>query len=164
MVEESQHRIRIVRDGLELEVEGERSFIEDMLDRFWDVTISATDELSLGPSARVSSKDKNSRELSANEFIRRLGFTKHTDRALAFGYFLESNRGQDSFTTSDVNSLYYEAKMEPTNTSAAFAQLVKRGHIMEAKGTPRAKGTAKVYTLTQSGVGFIEEALAAQQG
>ena len=99
------------------------------------------------------------KELSPTEFIRRVEFTKHTDRTVAFGYFLEHSRDRSTFTSSDINALYYETKMEPTNTSAALSQLVKRGHVMEAKGAAKAK--ARAYTLTHSGVTFVEEALAA---
>ena len=155
MPDKERFRIRIARDGFELDVEGDRAFIDDMLGRYLEVPPSG--EPKLRASSDSVRDESGTKVLSPSEFIRQFGFTKYTDRTVAFGYYLEEIRGRESFTTSDINAMYYEAKMETTNTSASFSQLVKRGHLMEAKGAPK----AKAYILTQSGVRFIEEALAA---
>jgi predicted transcriptional regulator len=86
------------------------------------------------------------------EFILQFGLKKHTDRVLAFGFFLEKNMGQESFTPADINSLYYDSKMEASNTSQMLIQNIKRGFVMEAKSTGSAK---KRYTLTNSGETYL---------
>ena len=85
------------------------------------------------------------------EFIRQIGFRRHTDIVLAFGYYLEQQGAKD-FTPADVNNCYYEAKMENSNTSQMFILNIRRGYMMEAKGT---KGGKRRYTLTASGVNFV---------
>ena len=92
--------------------------------------------------------------------MRQFGFKKHTDRVLAFGYYLENHSGRPEFTPADINNLYYEAKMEPSNTSQALIQNIKRGFIMEAKKARDKKGGAKTYTLTASGEAHLKKVAA----
>ncbi len=97
-----------------------------------------------------------SKAISAGEFIRQLGIKKHTDQILAFGYFLEKYQGQPSFGAADINNLYYEAKLESSNTSQMIIYNIRAGLMMEAKGEKKGK---KKYTLTQNGERKIKERL-----
>jgi hypothetical protein len=97
--------------------------------------------------------------LSPGEFIRQFSFKRHTDIVLAFGYYLEHYSGAKDFTPADINSLYYEAKMENSNTSQMCTQNVRKGFMMEAKGK---KGEKKRYVLTVSGEEYIKKKLSKQ--
>jgi hypothetical protein len=95
---------------------------------------------------------KATKALSVGEFIRQLGFKRHTDIVLAFGYYLEQ-RDSGDFTPADINTCYYEAKMESSNTSQMIILNIRRGYMMEAKSS---KGSGrKRYTLTQSGISYL---------
>jgi hypothetical protein len=118
-----------------------------------------------GKSVKVAAPDPavlaSSKAVSVGEFIRQFGFKKHTDLILAFGYYLEQHSGVKEFTPADLNNCYYEAKMEPSNTSQAIIQNIKRSFMMVAKADKKAgKGAAKKYTLTSSGESYIKKVAA----
>ncbi len=105
------------------------------------------------PHAQAAGRDKK----SPAEFILQHQIKKHTQIALAFGYYLEKFKGMAKFTPGDINNCYYEAKMEPSNTSLTIMQNIKRGFLMVAKGTTKDTGGKRYYTLTQSGMQLIEK-------
>jgi hypothetical protein len=147
------YRLRIARGDQQFEAEGDKSFVLEMLKKFDGGAVSATPPKgrTLKPSFRHAGGFASSKMVSVGEFIRQYAFKKHTDRVLAFGYYLEQHSGLQSFTPADINNLYYEAKMEASNTSQAIIQNIKRGFMMEAKKDAKKKGGAKTYTLTASG-------------
>ena len=154
---ERNYRVRVVRDGQEFEVEGDKKFVLDLLDRF-----EAGDVPSAGSTAsrrRPTSKAAPAKELSAREFIQKLGLKRHTDIGLAFGYFIEKNLGKTEFTPADINSCYYEAKMEPSNTSQVIIQNMKSGRMMPTKKAKGTKSTRKAYVLTRTGEQFVSKKL-----
>jgi len=147
-------RVRIVLKGEELEVEGDKDFVLQMLERFGH-TVAAGRE---SPEEEEKPEsDAPAKVLSVREFIQSLGMKKHVDRVAAFGYYLEHYGGKSEFTAADINNCYYEAKMESSNTSQAIILNIKRGHMMEAKG---GKKTRKKFTLTQTGEKFVSDRLA----
>jgi hypothetical protein len=150
------YRVRIAKDGQEFEAEGDKAFVLDMLKRFESPVAVA--DASSSKATKTSRKSESGlqklasgKTVSVGEFIRQIGFKRHTDIVLAFGYYLEQQGARD-FTPADVNNCYYEAKMENSNTSQMFILNIRRGFMMEAKGT---KGGKRRYTLTQSGVNFV---------
>jgi len=158
-VKSMTYRVKIVKEGQEFEAEGDKKFVLDMLSRFETVAPAAT------PSASSSTKATKSasaaavqaaaagKQTSVGEFIRLLGLKKHTDLVLAFGYYLEKYAGLQAFTPADINTCYYEAKMESSNTSQMIILNIRRGFLMPAK-RDKEKGK-KAYTLTRSGEDFI---------
>lgn len=160
------YRVRIARGDQQFEAEGDKSFVLEMLKRF-EAGAGADSALGRGRAAKAAAVPDpaalaSSKAVSVGEFIRRFGFKKHTDLVLAFGYYLEQHSGVKEFTPADINNCYYEAKMEPSNTSQAIIQNIKRSVIMVAKADKKtAKGGAKKYTLTSTGENYIKK-IAAQ--
>jgi hypothetical protein len=153
------YRIRIVRGDTQFEVEGDKKFVLDMLAKQSEFQAAQTPAKgAVPPNPRVPAVQKptaTGKNISAGEFIRQLGFTKHTEMVLAFGYFLEKVSGLKSFTPADINTCYYEAKLESSNTSQMIIQNIRSGRMMPArKGEEEGK---KAYTLTQTGEEFIEK-------
>jgi len=149
--------VRIAKEGQEFEAEGDKAFVLEMLKRF-ESPEAAVESLSSSKATKTTrgsepglQKLASGKTASVGEFIRQIGFKKHTDIVLAFSYYLEQQGAKD-FTPADVNNCYYEAKMENSNTSQMFILNIRRGYMMEAKGT---KGGKRRYTLTQSGVNFV---------
>ena len=158
------YRLRISREGYEFEAEGDKTFVMDMLNRLGSPTdveplIAATGEKEGKPTGKKIPplKRANAKSLSIREFIQKLGFTKHTDISLAFGYYLEKHSGASEFTPADVNNCYYEAKLESSNTSQMIIQNIKRGYLMASK--KKGEKGKNAYTLTSSGEQFIESKL-----
>lgn len=96
--------------------------------------------------------------LSVREFILQVGTKKHTETVLAFGYYLEKHIGLKEFTAADLNSCYYDSKMESSNTSQMIVHNIRSRRLMEAKKKKGEKGR-KAYILTGTGEEFIEKKL-----
>lgn len=163
------YRLRIIQEGREFEAEGDRAFVLEML-RFFGpqaqqtpiTTIKeGTGKKGRRDKARVSLVPPTSaKSLSIREFVQQMALKKHTDITLAFGYYLERYQGLTDFTPADINNCYYEAKLEPSNTSQMIVQNIKRGFLMASKDKSQEKGKGKNrYTLTASGETFIESRL-----
>ena len=156
------HRLRLVREGLEFEVEGERDFVLEMIQQFVSNGSPVTAKMSAGAKRREGGLGKPSdKVMSVREFILQTESRKHTDLVLAFGYYLEKHSGQPAFAPADINNLYYEAKLDTSNTSQMIIQNVKRGYMMEAKKPEN--GGKKLYVLTNSGEKYIGALLTASQ-
>jgi hypothetical protein len=157
---DNNYRIKIARGGFEFEAEGDKEFVLEMLERFEKSLV----EKQPGQQGAISSKPiteaeilESAKTLSVGKFIRKLGTKKHVDYVLAFGYYLEKNQGASSFTPADINTCYYDSKLETSNTSQMIVLNIRRGFFMEAK---QEKGEGKKrYTLTNSGIEYIEQQL-----
>lgn len=160
----NQYKLRIVRGDREFEAEGDKAFVLKMAERFeanlgdGQINLEKAGRRRAGSPEPISA-GKVGKQLSVREFIQKLNLKKHTDIALAFGYFIEHNLGKESFTPADINNLYYEAKLEPSNTSQAFILNIRRSFMMESKNPGTPAGGRKFYTLTQSGDEFIKKKL-----
>jgi hypothetical protein len=154
------YRLKLVRGDSQFEAEGDKKFVLDMLSKHWmasSVPIPPRDAPAPQPKSTSATALPISagKKMSAGEFIRQLGFKKHTDIVLAFGYFLEKMSGLTSFTAADINACYYEAKLETSNTSQMIIQNMHTGRIMLAKKATD-KGRA-AYVLTRTGEEFVEK-------
>jgi hypothetical protein len=154
------YRLRIARGEQQFEAEGDKAFVLSMLKRFES---GAPDQASRAPMVRqakekpVRLEGPTGKGLSPGEFVRQLGFKKHTELVLAFGFYLEHQMDAKDFTPADINNLYYEAKIENSNTSQMCISNIRRGFMMEAKsGKTRGK---KRYTLTESGEQHVKARL-----
>ena len=150
----NNYRIRFVRGSQEFEVEGDKDFVLDMVEKYEIFSEkfgipTSTQEVHIIEKEKPLT-DTLTKAVSVGEFIRQLNIKKHTDIVLAFGYYLEKYSGLAEFAPADINNCYYEAKLESSNTSQMIIQNIKRGFIMQSKGE------SKSYTLTQSGIEYIE--------
>lgn len=152
----------------DFEAEGDKAFVSEMLKRYGPHAPPASAEPAgqrgekAGVIKRASAvaRPTTGKSLSIREFIQQLELKKHTDISLAFGFYLEKHQGVPEFSSADINNCYYEAKLEPSNTSQMIVQNIKRGFLMVAKnarGEKEKKG--KGYTLTRTGEQFIESKL-----
>lgn len=150
-------RIRIVRGDIEFEAEGDEKFVKEMLSRFENVTSIPSGD-TLADTSQSAVAPVSGKRLSVREFVQKFGAKRHADKIIAFGYYLEKFLGKIEFTAADINNLYYEAKLETSNTSQAMIGNIRRGLLMEAAGQKKGAGK-KRYTLTHSGEQFVEKRL-----
>jgi hypothetical protein len=156
------YRLKIVHEGREFEAEGDRAFVLEMLKRYGPLAPAPTD-VSGGKGKKIQEKPVSlvsptkGKSVSIREFIQQLDLKKHTDISLAFGYYLERHQGVTEFTPADINNCYYEAKLEPSNTSQMIIQNIKRGYLMASK--KKGEQGKNRYTLTSSGEKFVESKL-----
>ena len=116
------YKIKITRNGQEFEAKGDKAFVLRMLARFEASggVEAIVPDVSERKGARTKSTTRSvaprSKALSIREFVQRLGFKKHTDITLAFGYYLEHEGAAVEFTPADINNCYYEAKIDSSAT------------------------------------------------
>lgn len=155
----------------DFEAEGDKAFVSEMLKRYGpqvqpvsrEQTGQKGEKIVVGKRVSTVSRPTSGKALSIREFIQQLELKKHTDITLAFGFYLEKHQGVSEFSPADINNCYYEAKLEPSNTSQMIIYNIKRGFLMAAKKVKEAKEVkgkkGKGYTLTRSGEQFIESKL-----
>jgi hypothetical protein len=151
----------------DFEAEGDKAFVAEMLKRYGPqgsaepATGQKAEKAGGAKRAATVTRTTTGKALSIREFIQQLDLKKHTDITLAFGFYLEKYQGASEFSPADINNCYYEAKMEPSNTSQMIIYNIKRGFLMAAKKAKEDKGKkGKGYTLTRSGEQFVESRLA----
>ena len=155
----SDYRIKVIKGDFQFEAEGDKSFVLEMINRFEGgiPTISKKPEKGSGKKVESGSRaDKPMKSISVGEFVRQIGVKKHTDIVLVFGYYLEKFSGLTEFTVADINTCYYDSKMESSNTSQMIINNIKRGLIMEAKRSEKKK---KSFLLTRTGEEFVKSLL-----
>jgi hypothetical protein len=157
----NNYSLKFGKADQQFEVSGDKKFVLEMVKKFWSktsgesVTGTVVSEKGKKGKSNVSNSGKS---LAVGEFIRQIGIKKHTDFVLSFGYYLEKHVGMKEFAPADINKCYYDAKMESSNTSQMLIQNIKSGKIMLTKSAKK-KGS-KLYTLTQTGVDYIEKKIA----
>jgi predicted transcriptional regulator len=157
------YRLKIVYGDKQFEAEGDKTYVLDMWKKlqprvFHDEKVVSEKKGQKDLPDEIIVTTPRSKGLSVGEFIRQLGFKKHTDIVLAFGYYLEKYSAMREFGPADINKCYYDAKIESSNTSQMLIQNIKRGHVMQARGAKK-KGQ-KQYTLTRTGEEFVEKTIA----
>lgn len=158
------YRIRFAHEGREFEFEGDKPFVLEMLQRFGPPSGHVEQVSHKGTKGKEHERrspllaQSQGKTVSIREFIQQIDLKKHTDITVAFGYYLERVTGVSEFTPADINTCYYEAKLESSNTSQMIIQNIRRGYIMPSKKKGE-KGKNR-YTLTSSGEKFIETRLA----
>jgi len=161
----TSYRIRFKQGDTEFEIEGDRNYVTRNFQEIRDIlglTQSAKPVLAGETKAErsVSVRPVGGKSSSPREFIDRYGLKRHVDIVLAFGYFLEKTRNLKTFTGADINTCYYEAKVEPSNTSQMIINNIKKGFIMQSGKS----GSRKGYTLTRTGEEFVAGGFKATKG
>jgi hypothetical protein len=93
------------------------------------------------------------KKLSIKEFLLESPPTTDIQRTLAVGYFFETHAGMASFTKTDLEKGYNDAKEPtPSNISVNIKHCIKHGHMMEAE---EKKDNKTAYVVTRSGEQFV---------
>ena len=94
---------------------------------------------------------------SIRTFLIEKGPKSDVDKVLVVGYYLDRVEQRPGFNVEDIENGIREAKeIAPRNTNLALIGNVKRGLMMENK---EKKDGMKTWTLTNDGVGFVENGL-----
>ncbi len=150
------YRIRFKQADTEFEIEGDKKYVTATYREMKEILglVQQTKPVLTGEPKEAKSTAARSiggKASSPREFIDRYGLKRHVDIVLAFGYFLEKVRGLRNFTGADINTCYYEAKVEPSNTSQMVINNIKKGLIMQSRKT----GGKANYTITRTGEEFV---------
>jgi hypothetical protein len=93
------------------------------------------------------------KKLSIKEFLLQNPPSTDIQRTLAIGHFLETHAGMASFTKSELEKGYSDAREPtPSNISVNIKHCIKQGHMMEAD---EKKNNKPAYVVTRRGEEFM---------
>jgi hypothetical protein len=97
------------------------------------------------------------KRLSLREFMNSKLMTSEVQKTLAIAYYLEIHDGMSSFNAQDIKKGYSLAKEpSPRNINDTINKNIQKGYLMDAD---EKKEGNKAWTLTNSGIGFLEAEL-----
>jgi hypothetical protein len=150
---ESQYLMRFKKGDLEIEVQGDKAFVEE---KFKEMLMLKPMETQKGPpaSSSIQPLEEGGKKISLAEFLKTKNPRSHGDKILVLGYYLEKAKGYPSFNLDEIEACYMEARLPKTkNFSAYITPLVRSGHLMDAA---EKKDNKKAWRLTASGLKFVE--------
>ncbi|MDP3012902.1 MAG: nucleotidyl transferase AbiEii/AbiGii toxin family protein, partial [Candidatus Subteraquimicrobiales bacterium] len=151
---ESHYSIRYKRGDLEIEVQGDKAFVEGKFKELLDMKPEIVQKETYVPPPEQSLSE-GGKKISLAEFLGTKNPKSHGDKILTFGYFLEKNRGYSAFNLNDIEACYKEARLPKTkNFSTYITQLIRDGYLVDAE---EKKDNKKAWELTAGGLKYVEE-------
>ena len=148
---ETKYVLRYKKGDLEIEVQGDKEFVETKFQELLKFKIESKEEFQSVTDISRISPDK---ELSLGEFIKQKNPKSHGDKILMFGYYLERIKGYESFNIDDIEKCYQDVRMPKTkNFSPYITQLIREGKIMDSEAK---KDNKKAWLLTKDGMEYVE--------
>ena len=157
---ETQYVIKYKKGDLEIEVQGDRTFVEEKFKELLGIKLSAvpqkesiiSSETSVLPSSEP--KGETGKRMSLSEFMNTKNPKGHDDKILVFGYYIEKFEKSISVNVDDIKKCYQQAKIPPTKNIPTYTSMLERkGYIMASE---EKKDNKKAWQLTQSGEKYIE--------
>ncbi len=93
---------------------------------------------------------------SIGEVLTKTTSDAHTDVTLVMAYYILKYRNIDSFTMSDIEALYKEARHPKTNVSLAIIGNVKKGFMID---TGEKLDGLKLFAVSRLGENHVEQVL-----
>lgn len=147
MNENTPYRIKLRQGDFEVEVQGDKDWVEAKLKEF------TTQETVI--SAVKTTKEKSMPE-TLGEFLDLKGDpSKHTDSIAVFAYWLFKIENMAAFNVQDILNCYDKTrKPKPTNVNQIINQNVAMHIFAEA---PEKKGGLKAWIITRKGEEYVEQ-------
>jgi len=143
------YRVRISIGGLEIEIEGDKEFIEE---RFSDLSWLDKVLEKIKPHESIKEGELLGEKLSFTEYVDELEPETHPQRFLTIAYYLHKQEGRD-MTYDDVKDYYQRVRWPtPKNLSDVMSDLIKDG-FMEEAGKLNGK---KAFRILRKGIKYVE--------
>jgi hypothetical protein len=102
---------------------------------------------------RLDGTDEPTVGAGLQEFVEEKNPSSHTERSLYIAYYLETQRGLDEFTVSDIEDAYRECRVQAAgNMSDVLGRMEGQNWLLRA-GT---EGRAQLWKLTTTALEYIE--------
>ena len=143
------YRVRISIGGLEIEIEGDKEFIEE---RFSDLSWLDKFLEKVKPRESIKQGELIGEKLSFTEYVDEIEPETHPQRFLTIAYYLHRHEGRD-MTYDDVKDFYQRVRWPtPKNLSDVMSDLIKDGYMEEA-GKMNGK---KAFRILRKGIKYVE--------
>ena len=145
---EIQYRIKYKKDNIEIEVQGDKEFVENKLKELLSLASPLASKEETVPVIERKTP------LSIGELLNMASPKTHGDKILTFAYYLEHSEGLCSFNLGDIERCYQTARIPKTkNISQYISWLIRKGYLMDA---PEKKDGKKAWMLTGPGGKYVE--------
>lgn len=147
------YRIRIKRGDVEIEVEGDKEFVEKTIND-WKNSLEQTHQASTtSPKEEASTKEISTKETgfgTLKQFYDGKLPSGHHENVAVFAYYLKGTEGKDEFSKDDINSCYTKAMArKPKNINASISDAANKYQLVE-------KGSSKgFWRLTTHGENLV---------
>ena len=150
------YKFRLKSGNLELELEGDREFLEArLMDLSWLDDILAK----LGGAGRAEQPEeslKAEEKPSFVEFASQINPEANWEKFLTIAYYLYRWEGKDYLTYEDVGSYYRQARWPmPGNERDVMSKLIREGYMEDAGKI----NDRKAFRILRKGIDHIEEIL-----
>lgn len=133
-------KIHFRQSDLEIEIEGDREFVEAYFNKLLQ-------RLQFGPSETEKSGNK-----ALNHLLEEKQPSSHSDKVLLFGYYLEKYSGLECFCADDISRCYQETRIAGPRNINDLIRKLPREYVMEVGR----KGKKKAWRLTREGMEYVE--------
>jgi len=145
-LDETNYKIRYRKDNFEIELQGDREWVEQKFREFME---------NKKVEPRVITTGAKTLPDSLVEFLKSKGNPRsHTDRATVFSYWLFHKENMETYNVDDIAKCYDEARItKPRNLTDTMNRLQAKGYV---KPTGEKEGK-KSWVITQSGEEYVEQ-------
>jgi len=152
---EQNYRIRIRLGEVEIEVEGDKEFVEKHIEEFRKEMPKIAKELPPKEeiiSSEIQKEKVELEKLSLAEFYKQKQPRDHNEIVVIFAYWLTKKKGQEEFKPKDLLSCYDEARIsKPKNISQHISYVCSGTKAYLTTGSKKG-----LYRLTLTGEDFVE--------
>jgi len=152
---EKNYRIRIKKGEFEIEVEGDKEFVEKHIEEFKQEMQKAVKEMPPEEKAIIAKEKIELEGISLAEFYKQKQPKGHNETVVVFAYWLTKRKKQQEFAPKDIVSCYNEIGIaKPANIWQFMKTLAggRKAHLI--------RGDKKgIYKLSMTGDEFVEKEL-----
>lgn len=153
---EGNFRIRIKKGQVELEIEGDKQFIDSRFNQLWNTLVQYPSTEEDGATTEKGEKLRSLEGLSLAEFYKSKSPRNHQETMLLFYYWLKRAEGMDEAHHSEIGKCYEQIAIPKDSAPSTTVKRLasgKKGYLMSVT---KKKG---YYKLTISGEAFVENEL-----
>ena len=153
MSDKQHYRIKIKKGDLEIEVQGDKKWVEAKFKELSD-EMKSIKLVDFTQPPTPSDPTPSGLPDSISEFLKQKGSPKtHTDRAMVFSYWLSKKKNTFSYNSVDIDQCFQEALIaKPANTNDRMNSNQKKGFLLRAPD----KDDLKTWRITSSGEEYVQ--------
>ncbi|MEO0280268.1 MAG: hypothetical protein ABIN23_05055 [candidate division WOR-3 bacterium] len=142
--------IRIKEGDLELEIQGDRDFVERKFKEFLKTFFKKFPEKKYIEKEKYEEGDLE----KTKDYFKNFKIKSNTEKMLLAARFHYENFGRKSFTLSDIKSIYKIMKWKISKNPSTFLQKFREKNFIYS--LPKKRNGKPLYVLTEKGLEFTE--------